>query len=57
MCIRDRFTPKPELMSMTKDEWHGMTEVVFDKLFEGSAGKRTKFEGLKRNLRFLAPEQ
>ncbi len=52
-----QFNPKPELMSMTKDEWHGMTEVVFDKLFEGSAGKRTKFEGLKRNLRFLAPDQ
>jgi epoxyqueuosine reductase len=47
------FHPKPELMALTKDEWHGMTEVVFGKLFEGSAVKRTKFEGLKRNLRFL----
>lgn len=49
-----QFTPKPELMAMTKDEWHGMTEVVFERLFEGSAVKRTKFEGLKRNLRFLS---
>ncbi|MFZ1688603.1 MAG: tRNA epoxyqueuosine(34) reductase QueG [Flavobacteriales bacterium] len=47
------FNPKPELMALSKDEWHGMTEIVFDKLFEGSAVKRTKFEGLERNLRFL----
>lgn len=47
------FRPKAELMGLTKDEWHGMTEVIFDRLFEGSAVKRTKYEGLKRNLRFL----
>ncbi|HEY0976508.1 MAG TPA: tRNA epoxyqueuosine(34) reductase QueG [Flavobacteriales bacterium] len=47
------FKPKPELMALTADEWHGMTEVVFDRLFEGSAVKRTKYEGLKRNLLFL----
>ena len=47
------FTPKPALLGLTKDEWHGMTEVVFEKLFETSAVKRTKYEGLKRNLRFL----
>lgn len=47
------FGPKPELLALSADEWHGMTEVVFDRLFEGSAVKRTKFEGLKRNLRFL----
>jgi epoxyqueuosine reductase len=50
------FAPKPELMALTKDEWHGMTEVLFDRLFEGSAVKRTKYEGLKRNLRFLRNE-
>lgn len=48
-----QFAPKPELMDMSRDEWQGMTEVVFEKLFEGSAVKRTKYEGLKRNLRFL----
>lgn len=47
------FTPKPELLALSADEWNGMTEVVFERLFEGSAVKRTKFEGLKRNLRFL----
>ena len=47
------FTPKPELLELSDDEWHGMTEVVFERLFQGSAVKRTKYEGLKRNLKFL----
>jgi epoxyqueuosine reductase len=47
------FAPHPEVMNLTSDEWHGMTELVFDRLFEGSAVKRTKFSGLARNLRFL----
>ena len=51
-----QLAPNPELMAMTKEEWHGMTEVVFDKLFEGSAVKRTKYVGLSRNLRFLRGE-
>ena len=48
-----QFKPKPELMALSRDEWNGMTEVVFDRLFEGSAVKRTKFKGLERNVRFL----
>ncbi|MCB0771178.1 MAG: tRNA epoxyqueuosine(34) reductase QueG [Flavobacteriales bacterium] len=47
------FDPRPELLALTKDEWYGMTEVLFDRLFEGSAVKRTKYEGLQRNVRFL----
>ena len=50
------FVAKPELLGLSRDEWHGMTEVVFEKLFEGSAVKRTKFTGLMRNLRFLQGE-
>ncbi|MFN3874887.1 MAG: tRNA epoxyqueuosine(34) reductase QueG [Flavobacteriales bacterium] len=48
-----RFEPKPELLALTADEWHGMTEVVFDRLFEGSAVRRAKYAGLKRTLSFL----
>lgn len=47
------FAPKPELLGLTGEEWHGMTEVVFDRLFEGSAVKRAKYAGLKRTLDFL----
>lgn len=49
------FMAKPELLALSADEWKGMTEVVFDQLFEGSPVKRTKYEGLKRNIRFLGP--
>ena len=48
------FYPHKELLNLTKSEWEELTEDVFDKLFVGSAVKRTKFEGLKRNVRFLS---
>lgn len=51
------FQPKPGLMSLPAEEWHGMTELVFDQLFEGSAVKRTKYEGLTRNIRFLRQDR
>ena len=47
------FNPHPELLSMTKQDWEEITEDVFKKVFKGSAVKRTKFSGLKRNIRFL----
>lgn len=47
------FRPKKELLSMTKEEWQDLSEPLFDELFEGSAVKRTKYEGLKRNIEFL----
>lgn len=47
------FIPKEKLMGLSHDEWHGMTEVLFEELFHASAVKRTKFSGLKRNLAFL----
>lgn len=41
--------------SFTPQEWEEMTEDVFRKVFKKSAVKRTKYEGLKRNIRFLKP--
>lgn len=38
----------------SKQEWQEMTEEVFQKVFRKSAVKRTKFEGLKRNLKFIS---
>jgi len=49
----EKFQPKEELLKMRKQDWEEITEDVFGKLFEGSAVKRTKFEGLKRNIEFL----
>ncbi|MAN58537.1 MAG: tRNA epoxyqueuosine(34) reductase QueG, partial [Flavobacteriaceae bacterium] len=47
------FRPKPELLSKSKAEWQELTKEVFQELFRKSAVKRTKFEGLKRNIGFL----
>jgi epoxyqueuosine reductase len=48
-----QFLPKATLMEMTREEWRDLSEPLFNTLFEGSAVKRTKFSGLKRNIRFL----
>jgi epoxyqueuosine reductase len=47
------FNPHPELLSMTKKDWEEITEDTFKKVFQKSAVKRTKFAGLKRNIKFL----
>ena len=50
------FNPHPELLSMTKKDWEEITEDVFKDIFQKSAVKRTKLEGLKRNIQFLRKE-
>ncbi len=47
------FNPNPELLSMTKKDWEEITEETFKKVFKNSAVKRTKLDGLKRNIKFL----
>ncbi len=47
------FEPTDELMHMKKREWQEITEDVFDRMFAKSPVTRTKFRGLKRNIRFL----
>jgi epoxyqueuosine reductase len=48
-----RFMPPPELASITTREWKEITQEIFQTLFKNSAVKRTKFDGLKRNIRFI----
>ena len=48
------FNPQPELLSLSKNEWEEMTQEVFSVIFKNSAIKRTKYEGLKRNIKFLS---
>jgi len=48
-----RFKPNPLLLEMKTNEWQELNEEVFEELFKLSAVKRTKFEGLKRNIQFL----
>jgi len=47
------FNPHPELLSISKKEWQEITEETFQKVFKGSAVKRTKYTGLKRNIEFI----
>ena len=48
------FEPHESLKDMTHQDWKEITEQVFGQLFVGSAVKRTKYEGLKRNIRFIS---
>jgi len=41
------------MLDMSRKDWMEITEEVFDRIFFGSPVKRTGFEGLQRNLRFL----
>jgi len=47
------FNPHPELLSMTKKDWEEITEDVFKKVFQKSPVKRSKYDGLKRNIDFI----
>ena len=49
----DSFNPKKELLNMSTKEWQELTEETFNIIFKKSAVKRTKYEGLKRNINFL----
>ena len=46
----EKFLPHANLEKMTKADWREITEDVFERLFKKSAVKRTKLEGLKRNI-------
>jgi epoxyqueuosine reductase len=47
------FEPHNSLLKMSKADWVDLTEEVFREIFKNSAVKRTKYEGLKRNIKFL----
>jgi len=46
--------PKEELLNMTKEKWQNLTEEEYRYLFKGSAVKRAKYKGLKRNIDAVA---
>lgn len=47
------FDPHPDLKQMKKEDWEEITAATFAKVFQKSAVKRTKLEGLRRNIRFV----
>jgi epoxyqueuosine reductase len=47
------FNLTPILQNMTKEEWINLDEKQYSDIFQSSAVKRAKFEGLKRNIDFI----
>ena len=47
------FTPLNEVLNFSKNDWEDLTEESFKIIFRKSPLKRSKFEGIKRNLKFL----
>lgn len=46
----EEFTPSDEFLSMTAEKWHNLSEEDYRRIFKGSAVKRAKYAGLKRNI-------
>ena len=46
------FTPLPEILNFSTSDWEEMTEETFKEVFRRSPLKRSKYAGIRRNLRF-----
>lgn len=47
------FDSNPALADLSRSDWEEITQEIFQELFRRSAVKRTKLEGLKRNISFV----
>jgi epoxyqueuosine reductase len=47
------FLANHDLLQFSKEEWLDLSEDVFKSVFSKSAIKRTKYDGLKRNINFI----
>ena len=47
------FEANPDIVNFSKSDWEEITVDTFQKVFKNSAVKRTKYEGLLRNINFL----
>ena len=50
------FTPIPAILNFSSSDWEELTEERFKEIFRHSAIKRTRYDGLRRNLHFLEGE-
>lgn len=49
--------PSEQLLNMTDSQWEQLDEETYRELFRGSAVKRVKYAGLKRNINAAAEEK
>lgn len=47
------FTPIPELLNFSTADWEALTETEFNRIFRNSPLRRAKYQGIRRNLKFL----
>lgn len=47
------FTPLPQILNFSTNDWEELTEESFKIIFKDSPLKRSKYAGIKRNLKFL----
>jgi epoxyqueuosine reductase len=52
-----KFTPITAVLNFTDNDWEELTEENFKLIFKNSPLKRSKFAGIKRNLKFIAASQ
>ena len=48
-----KFTPIPAILNFSTSDWEELTEENFKIIFKNSPLKRSKFQGIKRNLHFI----
>ena len=51
------FTPLPEVLNFSTNEWEDLTEENFKGIFKDSAISRAKWKGIQRNLKFTRMDQ
>lgn len=51
---KPEFTPIAQVLNFTTADWEDLTEESFKQVFKNSPLKRRKFEGIKRNLKFIS---
>jgi len=51
------FSPIPAILHFKTAEWEELTEESFKEIFRHSPLKRTRWAGIRRNLRFISPDQ
>lgn len=54
--MEPEFQPSERLLAMREDDWKNLTKADFDVMFKHSAMQRAGYEGLKRNIDFIAGE-
>ncbi|MDP3665600.1 MAG: tRNA epoxyqueuosine(34) reductase QueG [Sediminibacterium sp.] len=47
------FTPIPEILNLSTKEWEDMPEEAFESIFKHSPLKRSRYAGIRRNLKFI----